>query len=124
VDDRIVGTWRLDSYHDVQEGTEIEGPLGAAPEGLLLYGPDGHMAVSMMGTGARSGAFMGYAGTWRHAGDRLVHRVAVSSHGYLVGTAQEREVALEGDRLVLAGTTPPGAPGASTRRLLRWQRVG
>ncbi|ARZ66353.1 lipocalin-like domain-containing protein [Streptomyces sp. HU2014] len=136
----LAGTWRLVSYVDVDEaGNVSEGPLGPAPEGLLIYHEQGHMAVSMMRTGAPAAAgpgeraggapparqhetFMGYAGRWRLADERtVVHHVAVSAHGHQVGQELVRELERDGDRIVLHGTAVIG--GRPQRRRLRWERV-
>lgn len=128
-DDDLVGVWRLVAYFELDPtGTTSEGPLGPAPEGLLMYGRDGYVAVSMMrtGDGADPAAppngretFMGYAGGWRLAGDTVVHRVDVSAHPRQVGTEQVRDVELDGDRLTLYGTRLDGLG----RRKLEWRRV-
>lgn len=129
--ERLLGTWRLVSYVDVDPaGTTSEGPLGPAPAGLLHYLPDGHMAVSMMRTAdsdARRASdqretFMGYAGRWRLEGDRVVHRAEVSAHAFQIGVDQVREVVLDGDELTLFGNRPNSDP--PQRRMLRWRRVG
>ncbi|QFZ24279.1 hypothetical protein EKG83_16345 [Saccharothrix syringae] len=120
----MVGTWRLERYADV--APPGEGPLGPTPEGVLIYTRDGHVSVSMMRAPAPPGAevaFMGYAGTWRLVGtDRVVHDVLVASHAHLPGTAQVRDVELDGDRLTLAGVSRLG--GAPRGRVLTWRRVG
>ncbi|MDI3422614.1 lipocalin-like domain-containing protein [Streptomyces luteolus] len=136
----LAGTWRLVSYDDVDDtGGAGEGPLGPAPAGLLLYDGQGHMAVSMMRTGPPAPAapgpqsgeaaparqhetFMGYAGRWRLTGERtVVHHVAVSAHGHMVGQDLIRELEQDGDRLVLYGTAMIG--GRPQRRRLCWERV-
>ncbi|MBB5118897.1 lipocalin-like domain-containing protein [Streptomyces eurocidicus] len=136
----LTGTWRLVSYVDVDEaGNVSEGPLGPAPEGLLIYHEQGHMAVSMMRTGAPEAAgpgeraggaaparrpetFMGYAGRWRLADERtVVHHVAVSAHSHQVGRELVRELERDGDRIVLHGTAVIG--GRPQRRRLCWERV-
>jgi hypothetical protein len=134
-DDDLVGVWRLVAYFELDPtGATSEGPLGPAPEGLLMYGRDGYVAVSMMRTGNGPGGgsgpdaggptdgqetFMGYAGGWRLAGDTVVHRVDVSAHPRQVGTDQVRDVELDGDRLTLYGTRLDGLG----RRKLEWRRV-
>lgn len=141
--ERLVGTWRLESYLDVDAaGTTSEGPLGPAPVGLLHYLPDGYMAVSMMrspaagGDGGHAGGsggsggddpaaqyetFMGYAGRWRLDGHRVVHRAEVSAHAFQIGLDQVREVVLDGDELTLFGNRPNS--DRPQRRMLRWRRA-
>jgi hypothetical protein len=129
--DDLVGVWRLVAYFELDDaGVTSEGPLGPAPEGLLMYGADGHVAVSMMRTPCGPGpawpdvpdgqeTFMGYAGRWRLAGDQVVHQVQVSAHPRQVNTEQVRDVVLDGDDLTLYGTRLTG----DGRRMLRWRRV-
>lgn len=122
----LVGVWRLVEYHELDEaGTASEGPLGPAPEGLLIYAQDGWVSVSMMrgpsDPPAADGAetFMGYTGRWWLKGDQVVHEVLVSAHPGQVNTAQVRDVVLDGDDLTLYGTPLRG----EGRRRLRWRKV-
>ncbi|MEO3756415.1 lipocalin-like domain-containing protein [Streptomyces sp. B6B3] len=126
----LVGTWRLESYLTVgPDGATAEGPLGPAPAGLLLYGADHRMSVSMMrtddaepGAEPRAGTrFMGYAGGWRLAGRQVVHTVAVSSHSYLLGTRQVRDCVLDDEVLTLTGSART-ADGVR-RGVLTWRRA-
>ncbi|GHG84128.1 lipocalin-like domain-containing protein [Streptomyces griseocarneus] len=121
-----VGVWRLVAYYDVDEaGRTSDGPLGSAPQGVLIYTADGHVSVSMMraldGAGGGTEAFMGYAGHWRLEGTRMVHEVLVSAHPHIVGTGQVRDVERDGEDLLLAGTAQ--IEGRPQRRLLRWRRA-
>ncbi|MEX5633300.1 lipocalin-like domain-containing protein [Parafrankia sp. FMc2] len=149
---QLVGTWLLEAYVDVgDDGRTAPGPLGDRPRGLLIYGADHHMSVTMMRAapsrvpdgpseaagpaagppgaveaglvgGVMSG-FMGYAGTWRLTGEGVVHEVTVASHPYLVGRAQVRQLSLGDGVLTLTGVAPAEAawPG---RRMLTWRRAG
>ncbi|MEU9591451.1 lipocalin-like domain-containing protein [Streptomyces sp. NPDC048219] len=129
----LVGAWQLVEFCELEEGGGTSaGPLGADAQGLLIYAQDGAMSVSMMRrdgqtatagpAGGRSGTteYMGYAGTWRLEGTRLLHRVEVSTHTYQLGQELEREARLRGDRLELVGRAP--VDGRSRRRMLIWQR--
>lgn len=125
--EKLVGVWRLVSYVDLDEsGNDHEGPLGPDPQGLLIYGDHGHMSVSMM-RGDHATApegtthFMGYAGTWRLDGDRVLHRVSISAHPFQVGTELVREGDLRGDTLTLRGTAV--IAGRPQDRVLTWQRM-
>lgn len=128
--DELVGAWELTSYVSVDEGGALgEGPLGPDPRGLLIYSADGRMSVSMMrgdqpapGQEGPAPRFMGYAGTWQLAGQQIVHDVAVSSHGYLVGTRQTRQLALDGPLLTLSGSAP-AAGNPPQERVLIWRRA-
>ncbi len=121
----LVGAWRLESYVGVEEdGRVVEGPLGPDPAGLLIYSADGHVSVSMMRTDSEAEAtrFMGYAGTWRLDGEQVVHAVSVSSHGYMIGSRQVRDLALADGRLTLSGSAG-AAGGPRQRRVLTWRRT-
>ncbi|MYS89698.1 MULTISPECIES: lipocalin-like domain-containing protein [Streptomyces] len=131
----LVGVWQLVAFREVDDegGGTVEGPLGADPGGLLIYEPNGAMSVSMMRRAGqhaeaagpadgrpRTTEYMGYAGTWRLEGTRLVHHVEVSTHTYQLGQDLEREVRLRGDRLELIGRAPVG--GRVRQRVLTWRR--
>lgn len=111
----VVGVWRLVSYTEAgEDGAPVAGPLGGAPEGLLVYTADGHVAVSMMktGDGPAPESYMGYSGHWRLAGDEMTHEVVVSAHPAMAGSSQARRVALDGGLLSLRGTAvTPWADG-------------
>jgi hypothetical protein len=125
--EQLVGVWRLVSFRDVAtDGRTTEGPLGTEPDGLLIYTADGHVSVHMAHTGSEprpvgATAYMGYAGTWHLDGARAVHKIAVTPKTVWAGTAQSRDVELDGDRLTLYGTDTAGP--VEQRRVLVWQRV-
>ncbi|QEU89976.1 lipocalin-like domain-containing protein [Streptomyces kanamyceticus] len=127
----LSGVWRLVAFDDLGSGGErLEGPLGPDPRGLLIYSTDGHMSVSLMRTAASTRPpstpvpldFMGYAGTWRIDGDRVVHRVGITHTPRLKDKDEVREVHLEGGHLSLFGTVPAG--DRQLRRVLEWNRAG
>ncbi|QBS39326.1 lipocalin-like domain-containing protein [Nocardia sp. CS682] len=121
--DDLIGTWWLEAYRSIDDdGGVHEGPLGADPCGLLFYAADGHMSVNMMRSPGTGHGFMGYAGTWELSGRQVIHRVLVSSHDYLIGTRQHRDIELADDRLTLHAVAP-AASGRAGRRLLRWRRM-
>jgi hypothetical protein len=137
----LVGTWQLLSYFDVDEaGNTGSAPLGLAPKGLLIYGDNDYVSVSMMRTDqdiltrSHSGedvssdltsppeiVFMGYTGKWRLDGQRVIHEVKVSSDPSMVDEELIREWSIDGDRLTIYGTIPIG--DRIQRRALNWQRV-
>ncbi|MFJ8469293.1 lipocalin-like domain-containing protein [Streptomyces swartbergensis] len=119
----LLGLWRLVSYHDEDaEGAVSEGPLGPQPHGLLYYA-DGYLSVNMGRGTPVPGAvpYMGYAGTWRREGDRLVHVIEVCSNPAWSGTEQTRTFALDGDLLTLRGTAV--VAGRAQQRVLTWKRA-
>jgi hypothetical protein len=126
----LIGAWELVAYEDVdEEGSHHEGPLGPAPRGLLIYSADGRVSVTMMRTvnpSAPSGrdwevqAYASYAGTWRHANERVYHTITVAPDPGWLGTEQARDVTLDGERLTLTGRSL-ARPAQS--RILEWRRV-
>lgn len=125
----LVGAWELVAFHELADegGATAEGPLGAAPEGILIYQPDGAVSVSMMrppdaGTpdSPPTTVYMGYAGTWRLEGARVLHHVEVSTHTYQLGRDLEREARLREDLLELVGRA--GGQDRHRRRVLTWRR--
>ncbi|WP_210589421.1 lipocalin-like domain-containing protein [Streptomyces sp. GESEQ-35] len=120
----LVGVWHLEAFHDVDEaGRPVgEGPLGPAPEGMLVYTADGHVSVSMMPTTPEPGpSYMGYAGDWRVAGGKVVHRIRISSRADWIGVEQTRDAELDGDVLIVRATREVGA--RPQRRVLVWRRA-
>ncbi|WP_413760830.1 lipocalin-like domain-containing protein [Streptomyces sp. MMBL 11-3] len=131
----LIGVWRLASFHDVdEEGRTHEGPLGPEPDGLLFYSAEGHVSVHMMRTGPQAGPrasrdgsgerppqdYMSYSGTWRRAGDQVVHTITVAPERGWIGTDQVRDLSLAGDTLTLHGDS---LIGRRQRRVLVWRRV-
>ncbi|MFI0907262.1 lipocalin-like domain-containing protein [Streptomyces sioyaensis] len=120
----LVGVWRLESFHDIDStGTLHEGPLGPEPRGLLFYSADGHVSVTMMRTGPahpERSSYMSYAGTWRREGDRVVHTIDVAPEPGWLGSEQSRDLELDGEDLVLHGTS---LVGPVQRRVLHWRRT-
>ncbi|MRH90098.1 hypothetical protein GFY24_22085 [Nocardia sp. SYP-A9097] len=118
--DDLVGAWRLESFHDTDaDGRPMTGPLGAEPDGFLLYTDCGHLAVGMMAAvpGAGSADYMGYSGRWRIDGGILRHLILVCSRPDWVGVEQVRVAELADDLLTIR-TSPDNG------RVVRWRRTG
>ncbi|GGL70688.1 hypothetical protein GCM10010129_12740 [Streptomyces fumigatiscleroticus] len=120
----LVGVWRLVSFEELDEtGAPGPGPLGARPAGCLVYTGDGHVSVHMTrGPGSGPAACLGYAGTWRLDGSRVVHRVEITQRSDWVGTEQVREATLADGLLTLHARTR--IAGVEHRRVLVWRRAG
>jgi beta-alanine degradation protein BauB len=142
VRDRLIGTWRL-----VSAGTfRPDGSFEPFPEygpnaiGYLMYDPTGHMCVSLSNpnhphwanpkkpTDAEKlrsyDAFFAYCGTYeiREKEGRVIHRPEMGSWPHYIGTDQNRNFRLEGERLILSDEeTPPG--GERRRYQITWERV-
>src|ERR1700754_5082688 len=46
--ERLVGAWILEAYEAEDPDGSVRTPFGSAPVGMLVYGPDGRMAVQVM----------------------------------------------------------------------------
>jgi hypothetical protein len=108
---RITGSWRVVSFElEFQDGTEHRFPLGAHPNGYILFGFDGRMMTYLEAEGRkppqtdeeRSSAYRtlnAYTGRYRVEGDKWITRVDGAWNVEWVGTDQERSFVLDGDRL-------------------------
>jgi len=139
----LMGTWRLVSAGTFNRDGAFEPypEYGPHPVGYLMYDPTGHMCVSLANpnhpnwvnpekpTDAEKlhsyDAFFAYCGTYevREKENRVIHRPEMGSWPHYIGTDQNRNFRLEGDRLILAEEeTPPG--GERRRYQITWERVG
>jgi hypothetical protein len=135
--DDLIGSWRLETWELIGPDGAARRPFGDAPPGLLVYTPDGTMAVAIMRGGrprtsrddlgacpveeqaAAGSGYFSYTGPFDVAAGSVFHRVAIALDPNRVGTVQERRAQLDGDLLVL--TSPP-TDGTVSR--IRWRRVG
>ena len=140
--DRLIGTWRLVSAGTFRRDGAFESypEYGPNPIGYLMYDPTGHMCGSLANPDhphwanpekptdpekLRSyDAFFAYCGTYevREKESRVIHRPEMGSWPHYIGTNQNHNFRLEGDRLILSDEeTPPG--GERRRYQITWQRV-
>jgi hypothetical protein len=135
--DKLVGSWKLISVSSKKRDGSIESPYGMAPTGVLTYSGDGRMSALISFDGRKPlpfgggtpedqaeafRTFLGYAGTYTLNGDKVIHRVEVSSIQSLVDKDLIRTVKFEEDRIVL--TTPPTAIQGQAQIIdLTWQRI-
>lgn len=130
----IIGTWRAAGHEIVAADGSVSHPFGPGPHhGQLIYHPNGSVSVLVIRTDPtrlaagspatdRAAALdrcVCYVGRWEIEGNRVVHNIEVSLNPAWVGTAQQREATLEGNRLVLS--PPADATGARAR--ITWERV-
>ncbi len=137
---RLVGHWTLVSF-EVVTGGQTEYPFGPDAVGELMYDGAGHMAVQVMkkgrplfASGEQGGgsveevaaAFAGYAayyGTFSvdERAAVVAHHVAACMFPNWVGTDQQRNALLEGDRLTLS--TPMVVDGRERIYRAVWRRL-
>lgn len=133
----LIGSWRLVSFELRNQDGEVSYPFGPDVTGYLFYNEDGYMSAAFMsakrGTGpsddlADAGAatsydsFMSYCGEYTVEGDKIIHRVEVSSLALWTGTVQERVFKIDGDRLTLL-TAPLLIASKTPIAHLVWDRV-
>jgi hypothetical protein len=137
----LVGTWHLRAWTS-QGDDDIVHPMGASPEGVLVYTMDGTM-ITTIGRAGRppidggdllSGpvdqrleamaTFIAYAGTFRVEGGDVVHDVTMSLFPNWIGTTQRRHVAISPDRRTLEFSADPFVlHGRLSTQRLTWERV-
>jgi len=130
----LIGTWRSVGHEIVAKDGSVSHPFGPGPHpGQVVYHPDGTVAVLVIRTDPqnlgkgktaeeRAAALdrsTGYMGRWEINGDRVIHKIVVALNPAWVGTAQERQATLTGDRLILS----PPADDKGARARITWQRV-
>jgi hypothetical protein len=115
----LAGVWDLLTWKRHPEQGPVIYPLGEQPRGLLIYSPDGAMAVHMFradrpnlatddpvgGTAEeRAGAYSGcltYFGTWDVQDGHVVHQVDEALFPNWSHTVQSRPFVIEDGRLTL-----------------------
>ena len=145
--DRVVGTWKLVSVDSVRpNGQTLNFWMGLHPTGLIIYQPDGYMAVQIMHdpramfaksppTSAPTydelkNAFFGYYAYWgryaiNEADSSVVHSVQGSLLPGEVGLNYKRFLSIDGTKLVV--TTPifkAAVALAFSRDVLDGARIG
>ncbi|HKW16998.1 MAG TPA: lipocalin-like domain-containing protein [Terriglobales bacterium] len=133
---RLAGTWSLvGAVSTASSGERNENPYRENPSGLLTYSPDGRVMalisfggrkpLSMRaGTDEKAEAFetfLAYSGRYTVNGDKVIHRVEISSIQNYVNRDLVRTVIFEGDRMTLV--TPPTSLNGKVQTIeLTWQR--
>src|SRR5215471_16053162 len=137
----LVGVWRLLSFEARASSGEVSYPLGRDAVGLLLYGPEGHMAVSVT-RGDRAhfksaniweaaspveklaafDSYSSYCGRYEVMQDKIIHHIELSLFPNWSGQSQERYFEFAGDRLTLR-TPPTMVGGVEQIAVAIWQRM-
>jgi hypothetical protein len=141
-DHPLVGSWRLQHWVAVgDDGSEML-PMGAAPDGLLVYSHDGTM-IGIMGPGDRPrfasddvtggtdeeraaafATFIAYGGPYEIEGDTVSHHVETSLFPNWIGSVQRRRWEMSDDGRHVTLTSPPLTLGGAVRiQRLTWERV-
>jgi hypothetical protein len=139
----IAGVWSLVAWKRV-EGDTLTYPIGADAVGILIYTPDGHMAVQMTGAGRpkinstdalggsaeeRAAAYstcLAYFGTYEvhedAQGPVVIHNLEASLYPNWTGSSQSRPLLFDGNRLVLK-TPPSSGPTGTVVNEISWVRA-
>lgn len=138
--DPLVGTWRLVSLTRTNlESGETTDTFGKSPHGYITYGPDGRMQVILAKDGrlkpldvqtlnadraALFSTMVAYAGPYSFDGKTVTHHIEVSWNENWTGTEQQRDVQIDGNRLILT-THPAPSPidGKMSVSRLVWERA-
>lgn len=138
----IGGTWKLIAWRrNASDGT-ISYPLGADARGVLVYTPNGQMAVQITRSNrpalttddplggdvtARADAYSGYLayfGTYTVQGKTVVHNIDGSLFPNWSSEKQVRPFTYKPDELVLQTPPTQGADGTTVVNELSWARDG
>jgi len=134
--DKLVGTWKLVSASSTTSAGDRSEPYGPNPVGFLTYTGDGRVTALISYSGRKPlsvGAqpveqaeafktFLAYAGKFTLSGDKVIHRIEVSSIQNYVDRDLIRTVKFQGDQITLV--TPPSPVNGKVQIIeLIWQRL-
>lgn len=112
----VVGAWLLVSF-TVTDAHGVTVPrLGDGAKGLLVYTPEGQMSAQVAGPDG----YIGYAGTYRWEGSRVLHRTILGSAADWSGVDLPRTAGMIGELLVLSSLPADGEPVLTAT----WRRAG
>ncbi len=129
----IIGTWKLISSRFSDEEDKVSYPLGQELQGILIYFDDGRMSVqNMPADGALFQAVDGsvvaletygaYNGIFElQSSERIVHHIENSMFPDWAGRTQEREIAIDNNRLILTSPSMMVDGGVQIARMI-WKR--
>ena len=133
---KLVGSWKLVSFHSQDSSGQTAYPFGKDAHGRLIYEPDGRMAVQLMNPNrpgftsddplvtsedevrAAFGGYTAYYGTYSVNPDEqtITHRIEAALLPNWVGTDQLRHFEFDGKYLTLKGL----CASAASRGLSAW----
>ena len=126
--DKLVGAWRLVKYEELPvDGSPATFPLGARPNGYIIYSADGFMSAFLSSTDETSKAEpIAYTGPYRvDEAQQVVHQQAdLTLVPGWAGKTQHRKIQLEGDRLILSTVEAAIVSGRRVNAVITWQRAG
>jgi hypothetical protein len=138
---KLVGSWKLISFHSEDSSGRIVYPFGKDARGRLIYESNGRMAVQLMDSNrplfassdplvtseaevrAAFGGYTAYYGTYSVNPDKqtIVHHIETALLPNWAGTNQERNFEFDGKYLTLKGPLVLGGVQGSVS--LVWERL-
>jgi hypothetical protein len=138
---KLVGSWKLISFHIQDSSGQKAYPFGKDARGRLIYEPDGRMAVQLMNPNrpgfisndplvtseaevrAAFGGYTAYYGTYSVNPEEqtIVHHIEAALLPNWVETDQRRHFELDGTYLTLKGSLLLG--GVQGVVILVWERL-
>ena len=138
---KLVGSWKLISFHILDDSGQLSYPFGEYAQGRLIYEPGGRMSVQLMNpsrprfaTGdplvsseaevrAAFGGYTAYYGTYSVNPDErtIVHHIEAALLPNWAGTDQQRHLDFDGKYLTLKGSLLIG--GVQGVVSLVWERL-
>jgi hypothetical protein len=129
----LIGAWELEgAYVEDADGNRTP-TWGEDARGLIMYTADGYMsAITRRGdrslpkpadADAKAAAFdnyLNYAGRWTLSGNTVTHHIEHALDPNWVGTARDRTIEHQGDRMVFSGLAGDGKSNA----VIIWRRAG
>lgn len=125
----LIGSWSLLRTESTDAGGQVLDPPygGEMAMGLVSFSAENRMVAVLCDSRANAPTnfkreFVSYCGSFSFDGRRLVTHVDASSRADWFGTSQVRDVALEGETLVLR---PPqrAYAGQPEQRVLYWKKL-
>jgi hypothetical protein len=128
----LIGAWTLEgSYVEDKSGHRIS-TWGDDATGLIIYSADGYMsAITRRGdrtlpntpdAEAKAAAFdsyLNYGGRWTLSGNTVTHHIEHAVDPRWAGTARDRTIEHQGDRMVFSGLAGDGRSNA----VIIWRRA-
>ena len=130
--DALLGTWT--SFEATQDSTKSQ-PMGATPEGFIMFDINGHFAFLLSRPGRAKFAAnnreqgtpdenketvqgsLGYSGTYSVSDNTLIFNVEASTYPNAEGTEQKRSITLTDDELKY--TNPAATAGGTSVAVLK-----
>ena len=140
IPDRLIGTWRLESWETRYEDGRVTYPMGEDAVGFLVYAADGYMAATLsrrdrpaFTTGEMMSAddeekargwdsYFSYVGRYEIGDGCITHHVEASQYPNWIGDEQLRLMSMKDGRLELSVPPQNSRRGVQTSHLI-WRRV-